>query len=237
MRLFTTQQLRKRCSVPRITATTQFRNALSQTIIETTDDAVVSKLIDGRILSWNRGAERLFGYSAAEMLGKQITILVPAGRKKEERELITRLRAGERIEHFETQRRHKNGTLLEISVTFSPVYDTSGKVFAVSKIARDISTALRTREQQAIAASIIQHTEDAVISKSPNGIVCSWNRGAEKMFGYSAKEMIGRSIKGLFPRIGRPRKLTSRQGCVRTGPSSTLRPSVLPSPGNTSTSR
>jgi PAS domain S-box-containing protein len=108
-------------------------------IVESSDDAIISKTLDGDILTWNAGAERLFGYSAEEVIGKPILILIPPERHGEERELLQRLRRGERIEHFETVRRTKDGRRLDISLTVSPVRDASGRIVAASKVARDIS--------------------------------------------------------------------------------------------------
>ena len=108
-------------------------------IVESSDDAIVSKTLDGIITSWNRGAERIFGYTEPETLGKPITILIPPDRLDEEPQILARLRAGERVDHFETIRRTKDGRLLEVSVTISPVRDGRGQIIGASKIARDIT--------------------------------------------------------------------------------------------------
>jgi PAS domain S-box-containing protein len=108
-------------------------------IVESSDDAILSKNLDGIILTWNKGAERIFGYAPDEVIGKSITILIPPGRLDEEPQILAQLRRGERIDHFETVRRRKDGTLLDISVTISPVKDSSGRIVAASKVARDIS--------------------------------------------------------------------------------------------------
>ncbi len=108
-------------------------------IVESADDAIVTKTLEGIITSWNRGAERMFGYTADEAIGQPVTILIPADHIDEERTIIARLRAGERIEHYETVRLRKDGTLLDISLTVSPIRDANNKVIGASKIARDIS--------------------------------------------------------------------------------------------------
>jgi PAS domain S-box-containing protein len=120
-------------------------------IIESSDDAIISKDLNGIITSWNNGAERLFGYTAAEAVGNPITILIPPDRLDEEPEILARLRRGERVDHFETIRRRKDGTLLNISLTISPVKNASGKVVGASKIARDITESKRI--QSALAES------------------------------------------------------------------------------------
>jgi PAS domain S-box-containing protein len=108
-------------------------------IVESSDDAIISKNLDGIITSWNAGAERLFGYSAQEVIGKSITILIPDDRQDEEPSILARLRKGERVEHFETIRRRKDGSLADISLTISPIRDNAGHIIGASKIARDIT--------------------------------------------------------------------------------------------------
>ncbi|HEY3636506.1 MAG TPA: PAS domain S-box protein [Rhizomicrobium sp.] len=108
-------------------------------IVEYSDDAIISKDLNGIILSWNRGAERLFGYTAGEAVGQPVTILIPEHRLDEEPNILNRIRRGEHIDHYETIRRRKDGTLMEISLTVSPMRDGSGKIIAASKIARNIS--------------------------------------------------------------------------------------------------
>jgi PAS domain S-box-containing protein len=110
-------------------------------LVESSDDAIVSKTLEGIVTTWNKGAERIFGYSAAEMIGQSITKMIPADRQHEEPMILQRLRRGERVDHFETVRKRKDGTLLEVSVTISPVRDASGKIVGASKIARDITQA------------------------------------------------------------------------------------------------
>ena len=108
-------------------------------VVESSDDAIISKDLDGTIATFNRGAERLFGYSAEEMVGKPITILIPPDRQHEEPEILARIRRGERVDHFETVRRRKDGTLVDISLTISPVKDDQDRIIGASKIARDIT--------------------------------------------------------------------------------------------------
>jgi PAS domain S-box-containing protein len=120
--------------------------SLLAAIVDSSDDAIVSKSLDGVITSWNKGAERLFGYTAEEAVGKHITLIIPTDRREEESEILSRLRRGERIDHFETIRRRKDGTLLNISATISPVKDEAGRVVGASKVARDITEAKRTQE-------------------------------------------------------------------------------------------
>jgi PAS domain S-box-containing protein len=120
-------------------------------IVESSDDAIVSKDLDGVIRTWNRGAERLFGYKAAEVVGRPITILIPPDRLDEEPGILARIRRGEPVDHYETVRRHKDGSLIDISLTVSPTRDAKGAIVGASKIARDITE--RKRAEQALRES------------------------------------------------------------------------------------
>jgi PAS domain S-box-containing protein len=121
-------------------------------IIDSSDDAIVSKDLNGVILTWNKGAERIFGYSPAEVIGKPITILIPPNLQDEEPRILEHIRNDERIDHYETKRRHKDGQLLDISLTVSPVKDANGRIVGASKIARDIT--YHKRAQERIAADL-----------------------------------------------------------------------------------
>ncbi len=114
-------------------------------IVASSDDAIVSKDLDGTILTWNRGAERIFGYTAEEAIGKSIRIIIPADRQKEEDEVLARIRQGLSVDHFETVRQRKDGGLVDISVTVSPVRDAAGTIVGASKIARDVTEQRRLR--------------------------------------------------------------------------------------------
>ncbi|QDZ10664.1 PAS domain S-box protein [Devosia ginsengisoli] len=126
-------------------------------IVEASDDAILSKDLNGVITSWNRGAERLFGYLADEIIGLPVMVLIPADRQHEEPDILARIRRGERIEHFETIRRRKDGSLVEISLTVSPIKNPQGKVIGASKIARDITDRRRAEEQQQLLLEEMNH--------------------------------------------------------------------------------
>ena len=126
-------------------------------IVESSDDAIVSKNLNGTITSWNSGAERVFGYTAGEAIGRPITIVIPQDRQDEEREILTRIRRGERIDHFETVRQRKHGSLIAVSLTVSPVKNAEGKIVGASKIARDITEQKRNQEQIATLAREAEH--------------------------------------------------------------------------------
>ncbi len=115
-------------------------------IVASSDDAIVSKHLDGTITSWNKGAERLFGYTAEEAVGQNIRLIIPRERWSEEDEIIARLRSGQRVDHFQTVRRRKDGSKLDVALTISPVRDSNGRVIGASKVARDISEQKRAQE-------------------------------------------------------------------------------------------
>jgi two-component system cell cycle sensor histidine kinase/response regulator CckA len=168
-------------------------------IVQNSDDAIVSKSLDGTILSWNTSAERIFGYAPAEVIGNSIFMLVPPHLHDEERAILARISQGEHVPHFQTIRRHKDGTLFPIEVSVSPVRDASGTIVGAASIKRDISEARRAAETAARLAAIVESSEDAILSKSLDGVVRTWNVAAERMYGYPATEMIGHSIYDLVP--------------------------------------
>lgn len=166
-------------------------------IVESSDDAVISKDLNGIIRSWNRGAQRLFGYTAEEVVGQPISILVDPKRKEEIPDILKRVSRGERVDHYRTQRVAKDGRVLSISLTVSPIRDASGAIVGASKVARDITTEKSFAELREHLASIVDSSDDAILSKDLNGIIRSWNPGAERLFGYKADEIIGKPISVL----------------------------------------
>ena len=126
-------------------------------IVQSSDDAIVSKTPDGIITSWNKGAERTFGYAAEEVIGRSITIVIPKDRQDEELEILARIRRGERVDHFETVRQRKDGSLVAVSLTVSPLKNAEGEIIGASKIARDITQQKRSQEQIATLAREAEH--------------------------------------------------------------------------------
>jgi PAS domain S-box-containing protein len=131
--------------------------SLLASIVDSSDDAIVSKDLDGVIVSWNRGAERLFGYSAEQAVGKPITILIPPELQDEEPKILGRIRRGERIDHYETTRLRKDGSKIHVSLTVSPVKNAEGRITGASKIARDITERRRAEEQQVLLLREMNH--------------------------------------------------------------------------------
>ncbi len=174
-------------------------NQRYKAIVESSDDAILSKDLNGIITSWNKGAQRVFGYTEAEAVGRHIKILIPPELHSEEDNILRRLRQGQRIDHYVTKRMRKDGSLVDISLTISPVMDEHGQIVGASKVARDIGAHLRESALRNRLSAIVESSDDAIISKDLSGIITSWNKGAEHIFGYTAEEMIGTSILRLIP--------------------------------------
>jgi len=169
-------------------------------VVASSDDAIITQTLGGTIETWNQAAERMFGYAAPEVVGHPISVLVPPERLAEEDEAIQRIRHGDAVRHFETERIAKNGRRVPVSITISPVRTPTGEICGISRIARDL-TERRALERNAFhLAALIDSAEDAIASKDLDGVVQTWNKAAERMFGYSADEMIGTSIRRIIPR-------------------------------------
>ena len=168
---------------------------LLSAIVDSSEDAIVSKDLNGVITSWNRSAERLFGYTAAEAVGQPVTMIIPADRLDEETSILARLRRGEKIEHFETIRRHKDGTPLEVALTISPIRDWQAKIVGASKIARDISD--RKRAEAALLASEARFRQLAdampqiVWTARPDGHIDYYNERWYQFSGFNREEFGG----------------------------------------------
>src|SRR5512146_1517617 len=187
---------------------------LLASLVRSSDDAIDSKTLDGIITSWNPAAERLYGYSANEIIGKNISMLSHPDRPEEMDEILQKIRNGERVEHYETVRVRKDGRRISISLTVSPILDTSRKVVGVSSIARDITE--RTGATKTLLASIVNSSDDAIDSKTLDGIITSWNPAAEHMYGYTADEILGRNIS-ILSHPDRPEEMDEILQKIRSG--------------------
>jgi PAS domain S-box-containing protein len=171
-------------------------------IVESSDDAIVSKNLDGVVTSWNAGAERLFGWSAAEMIGQPILKIIPRELQDEEKTILRRLRAGEHIEHFETRREAKDGRRMDVSLTISPVRDREGTIIGASKISRDITRQKQTEaalvDQRQWFAVTLSSIGDAVIATDAKGVVTFLNPMAEAMTGWVSGDAIGLPLEEIF---------------------------------------
>ncbi|HEU4562932.1 MAG TPA: PAS domain S-box protein [Longimicrobium sp.] len=168
------------------------------TIVESSEDAIFSKALDGTVQSWNAGAERLYGYTAAEIVGKNVSILAPADRKEEIPAILARLRAGERIPSYETVRMRKDGTLVDVLLTISPLPGGNGEVIGASTIARDITARKRTeaalRASEAGYRRLIETAEEGIWLLDTSGRTTYVNERLSAMLGRTAAEMQGRSF-------------------------------------------
>jgi PAS domain S-box-containing protein len=168
-------------------------------VVESSDDAIVSKDLNSIIITWNLAAERMFGYSAAEAVGKSIRMIIPADRQHEEDEVLATIRAGQSVTHYETIRQRKDGSLFPIALTVSPILDDQGTIVGASKIARDISDQVRGSIAVRRLAAVVESSDDAIVTKDLNSVITSWNPAATRMFGYSEFEAIGKSVRILIP--------------------------------------
>jgi PAS domain S-box-containing protein len=178
-------------SEPALERAERLANLLAS-IVESSDDAIVSKNLDGIITSWNKAAERIFGYSAAEAIGQPITLVIPNDRQSEEREILTRIRRGERIDHFETVRQRKDGSSIIVSLTVSPVKDAQGRIVGASKIARDITEKKRNQERISVLAHEAEHRSKNILANVQAIVNLSQSESSE-----SLKEVISGRIQAM----------------------------------------
>jgi PAS domain S-box-containing protein len=168
-------------------------------VVEWSDDAIISQTLDGTVETWNRAAERMFGYPRTEAIGSSLDLIVAPDCLGEERDVFARVLRGETVHHFETEARTREGAFLPISLTVSPMLGAAGELIGVSRIVRDISGRKRLEREALRLAAIVDSSEDAIISKDLNGLVQTWNTAAERMFGWTAHEIVGRSIRTIIP--------------------------------------
>src|SRR4051794_18506367 len=166
--------------------------ALLAAIVAGSDDAIVSKDLDGVVTSWNSAAERLFGYAAGEIVGRHVSLLAAPGREDEMPAILGRVRRGERVERFETVRRRKDGSPVEVSLTVSPVRDREGRVVGASKIARDVTGRERAAAEARRQARLLDLSREAILAWELGGAIVYWNTGAEELYGYPRGEAVGR---------------------------------------------
>jgi PAS domain S-box-containing protein len=164
-------------------------------IVENSDDAIIGKTRDGIITSWNRAAEKMYGYSHKEILGKSIELLIPEGRTGEMKTILANVRAGRHVDHLETVRVRKNGTVFPVSVTVSPIRDRHGTIVGASTIARDVTEASQAVES---ARSMIESSLDSLVAISPSGLITDVNEATVNVTGIARVELIGTAFSDCF---------------------------------------
>jgi PAS domain S-box-containing protein len=198
------------------------RERLFSAAVESSNDAIITMSLDGTITGWNSAAERLYGYSAAEATGKNITMLVPADRLSEVQDSLRRIGWGETIEHNETTRLHKDGSPIEVSFSISPIKAPSGATIGLSKVSRDITKRNRTeqalRQSEQLARGIINSAIDAFVQIDQRGVIRDWNQQAETLFGWSREEALGKNLFELMSGRETPGPLrTALEGFLLSG--------------------
>ena len=178
---------------------------LLASIVESSDDAIFSESLEGAITSWNRAAERIFGYTADEAVGRRVSMLYPAGKDEEMPDILKRIRAGEHVDRHETIRCHKDGHAIPVLLTISPIRDEAGRIIGASKIARDITELkdLIEKNQASRAESrfrkLLEAAPDAIVEVDAEGQILLLNETAEQMFGYGRDELMGMNVDALVP--------------------------------------
>lgn len=195
-------------------------------IVESSDDAIIAQSLDGTIRSWNRGSERIYGYRSEEVVGKSISMLVPPDIENDVPEILERVNSGERIEHYETRRRTKDGRTIDVSLTVSPLRDTDGRITGASAIARNVTELKRAseavRKSEERNRAVINTANDAYIEIDSGSVVREWNTAAAEMFGIATADALGRELPELIiparfrnaHRAGMAHYLATREGPV-----------------------
>jgi PAS domain S-box-containing protein len=187
-------------------------------LVESSHDAIIGKTLDGIITSWNPGAERIYGYRREEVLGKPMSLLVPPGRENELPDIFERIKVRHQVEHHVTERIRKDGTVIDVSVTVSPIKDVEGNVVGVSSIARDV-TAVRQVSQY--ARSLIEASPDPLVTISPEGKITDVNEATVKVTGVPREKLIGTDFSDYFTEPDKAREGYQRvlsQGLVTDYP-------------------
>jgi two-component system sensor histidine kinase VicK len=172
---------------------------LAAMLVASSADAIIGNDRQGVITTWNPAAERLFGYVAEEVVGRNMSFLMPTDRVDEIETVLGRVLEGAGAQHYDTRRCHKDGSSIDVAVTVSPIRDLHGTIVGTSTIQRDITERRRTDTVVAEMAAIVDSSNDAIIGKDLNGVITTWNRGAEHVYGYAAEEVIGKSVSLLLP--------------------------------------
>jgi PAS domain S-box-containing protein len=172
---------------------------LTAAVVEYSNDAIIGGTLEGVVTSWNPAAERMYGYTREEIVGRSAAVLFPPDRAGEIETVLAKTRAGQVVESYETTRVRKDGTVLPVSLTVAPIRDEDGAIVGASAVHRDVTEQRQAFELAQRIAAIVEGSDDAIIGRTLDGIVTSWNPAATRMFGYSGEEMIGKSVGILIP--------------------------------------
>ena len=167
-------------------------------IVESSDDAIIGQSLDATITSWNKSAERIFGYTASEAIGETILLLAWPGTEEDMPQLIEKIRRGERVDHYETLRRHRDGTKIFVSLTLSGILNADGKIVGISKISRDISARKAADEALIRQARLLDEVHEPILIRTPDDRIVYWNKGAERVYGWKSDEAIGQFSRDLL---------------------------------------
>jgi len=187
-----------------------------EAIVQGSDDAIIAMTLGGIITSWNPAAEMMYGYSSPEMIGQSADRLVPEDRMGEIRAVVAKVRAGQSVERLQTVRVRKGGEAFPASVVISPILDAGGAIIGESAIHRDVTEHRRAFDLAQRMEAIVQGSDDAIFALTLQGVITSWNRAAEKLFGYTSEEIIGKPAETVTPR-DRPEEMTSILAKVGAG--------------------
>src|ERR1044071_363230 len=175
------------------------RDELLAALVDSSEDAIIATDLHGIIQTWNEGAEHLYGYDEDDVIGRSTAILLSPERMREEIDSFSLIRGGESVNHFETTRIRKDGTSISISLSISPIRNRHGEIIGASHIARNITERTLMEAATAQLAAIVDNSEDAFVSKNLDGGILTWNKGAERVYGYAADEVRWRHMSLLLP--------------------------------------
>ncbi len=189
--------------------------ALFEAIVQSSDDAIISKTLDGTVTSWNAGAQAICGYTAEEMIGQSMLLLFPMDRKDEERFILEMLLAGEKVDHFETVRQRKDGSLVHVSVTISPIRDARQRIVGASKIARDISKRKLAEARLRLTANVFTYASEGIVIASPDGVLLDVNEAFTRITGHSRLGVLGQDYRRFCSAGADPGKLEAMWQALR----------------------
>jgi PAS domain S-box-containing protein len=185
-------------------------------VVEISDDAIIGSTLGDIVTNWNPAAERLYGYSSEEILGKSGTLLAPEDRASEMEAALVRVRDGETVEHLKTTLVRKDGTVVPVSLTIAPIRAEDGTIVGVCTIHRDVTEQGRAFDVAQRMEAIVESSDDAIIALTLEGIVTSWNPAAERLFGYTTEEIIGEPAETVTPE-DRPEEMKDILAKVKAG--------------------